>query len=94
MGIDDYASGPLRPFARWSRLAQDEACLETSRKLSRYLALPKLWIAFGEAARRGRRGASALQRTYSCHTMTLRGLLEYGEVTRDVKLIDFVTLRI
>ncbi|MGH3451257.1 MAG: hypothetical protein ACRDQW_11145 [Haloechinothrix sp.] len=89
MGIHAYASGPLRPFARWSRDTHDTRTLEHARKLSAYLSLPALWVAFGEPNDVG----GALRAHYSghlhAHTMTLRGLLQYAMVTRDTAMIDF-----
>jgi hypothetical protein len=86
-----YTDGhPLRAFSRWYAVSGDKKALDMADRLARFLMRPEVW-GTGEGPTMVDASAHGLWRGhFHSHTMGMKGLLEYGIVTRDARVQEFV----
>jgi hypothetical protein len=85
-----YHGGQIRAMTRWYEMSGDKSILDMVSRLVRFVLKPKFWGVEGEQP--GLHGAEHghFFGHYHAHLSLLRGLLEYGRVTHDRHLLDFV----
>ncbi len=85
-----YFGYPIRALSMWAARTGDEQSLAFARKLVRFVMKPKFW---GHPANPTRVAGAELGHVDShlhARAIALRGLLEYGLVTGDTRVCDFV----
>lgn len=86
-----FANGhPLRALARWYAVSGDQKALDLAARVARYMLRPKWWET-GEGPGQVAHAEHAHWRGhFHCHTMGMKGLLEYAVVANDARLQQFV----
>jgi hypothetical protein len=85
-----YTDGhPLRAFSRWYAVSGDRKALDMADRVARFLMRPEVW-GTGEGPTMLDASARGLwQGHFHSHTMGMKGLLEYGIVTRNARVQEF-----
>jgi hypothetical protein len=85
-----YHGGQIRVLSRWYEMSKDDRILDTATRLTRFVLKEKFWGVPGEhPALHGAEHGHFVGHFHG-HLSLLRGLLEYGRVTRDTRILDFV----
>ena len=85
-----YHGGQIRVLSRWYEMSGDAAILDTATRLVRFVRQPKFWGVEGEHPALLGAQHGHFTGHFHGHLSLLRGLLEYGRVTRDARTLDFV----
>ncbi|NLF00978.1 MAG: hypothetical protein GX601_08370, partial [Anaerolineales bacterium] len=85
-----YHGGQIRVLSRWYEMSGDAKILETLTRLVRFVMQPKFWGVEGEHPSLVGTQHGHFTGHFHGHLSLLRGLLEYGRVTRDRRVLDFV----
>jgi hypothetical protein len=86
-----YQCGPIRALARWGKMTGDKEASEVARRLVNFVMKEKFWGVPGHAVP----DIDAEERGYFVghmhgHTAMLFALAEYGQITGDMTLLNFV----
>jgi hypothetical protein len=85
-----YHGGQIRALSRWYEMSNDSYILDTAARLTRFVLKKKFWGVPGEhPALHGAEHGHFVGHFHG-HLSLLRGLLEYGRVTRDTHILDLV----
>ena len=86
-----YHGGRIRALSRWYEMSKDNRSLDTATRLTRFVLKEKLFrgVPGEHPALHGAEHGHFVGHFHG-HLSLLRGLLEYGHVTRDTHILDFV----
>ena len=86
----DSMGHPIYALSRWFQMSGDKKALELARKITNFVLLPKMWGGLAEEI-----GVDGSQQGHfhshmHGHMSCLRGILFYGMVAHDSRVIEFV----
>ncbi len=85
-----YFGYPIRALSMWAARTGDERFLEFARKLVRFVMKPKFWGHPADPTRVAGAEQGHVDSHLHARAIALRGLLEFGLVTGDTHVCDFV----
>lgn len=85
-----YHGPQIRAFSRWYEMSGDKRILDMAGRLVRFVMQPKFWGVEGEHPALNGTEHGHFTGHFHGHLSLLRGLLEYGRVTRNMRVLDFV----
>ena len=88
--VTAYQGHQLQGLARWYALSGDEVALELAGELARFCMLPRFWGAYPEPAMVSGQELGHFNMHMHARAIALRGMLEYGIVSDDYRIKEFV----
>jgi hypothetical protein len=85
-----YFGYPIRALSMWAARTGDERTLDFARKLVRFVMKPKFWGHPSNPTRVAGAELGHVDSHLHARAIALRGLLEYGLVSGDTRVCDFV----
>ena len=85
-----YTGGEIRALSRWYEMSGDKQALDLATKLVHFIRKPDFWTAEPGPPLIPQSDHAWWRGHFHGYTLTLRGLLEYGIATKDVRLKEFV----